>query len=233
MEDSAMLRRVAGSRFDMGTELEELMQEFQAFGSKALDKASPAAVDAIREGRLVNGFTFLHCAVARDDVDAALDLLQLGAPVDAGTEDGRTSLYVAAADGSPRQVDMITLLLEHGADLHSRTEQHATPLHIASQRGCAKAVSTLIEAGSDITARTRAGKAAVQLACENGHLDLAKHLHAMSSSLIFATTKWDFTTLHTTVANNSLPCVRWLLELGLDVNAQTSGGLSPLMFALK
>jgi uncharacterized protein len=97
-------------------------------------------VDEVEEGTMNQnelvgawgGLTPLLHAVRQGHKDAALALLEGGAPVNqASAGDGTSPLLMAAING---QFDLGMLLLEHGADPNMASDAGATPLYAAIER---------------------------------------------------------------------------------------------------
>ena len=87
------------------------------------------------------------------------------------------------------KLEMIGYLLDHGADINeisndalnwyapSRQEDgQGTALHIAAREGQKEAVELLLESGADPTLKDTKEKTAFQIACENGHGEIAQLL---------------------------------------------------------
>jgi len=91
-------------------------------------------------------------AVEEGDVERVRGLLERGADPDARDEDGRTPLYIAAANGS---VEVARLLLKHGADVNARAIDGSTPLHLAVAFGHLDVAELLLERGADVNAGNR------------------------------------------------------------------------------
>jgi ankyrin repeat protein len=81
----------------------------------------------------VNGMrnTALHAAVAGGRVEAALRLIDAGAPVNAPDGGGHTPLHIAAEGG---YVPIVESLLQHHADPHAVDAEDRTPLARAAAR---------------------------------------------------------------------------------------------------
>ena len=60
-----------------------------------------------------NGYTPLHVAAKRNQIDIATALIEYGADVNAVSRAGFTPVHLAAQEGNP---DMVTLLIQHGAE---------------------------------------------------------------------------------------------------------------------
>jgi len=81
--------------------------------------------------------TALHAAVAGGRVDAALTLIDAGAPVNAVDGGGHTPLHIAAEGG---YVPIVESLLRHDADAHAVDAEDRTPLARAAARNHAAVI---------------------------------------------------------------------------------------------
>ncbi len=93
-------------------------------------------------------------------------LLEHGADINKGDEDGATILYFAAMYGRDESVRM---LLERGASANvARSTDGMTPLHIACQeRRSAEVVRALLEEGANVEALDSGGRTALIIACSD------------------------------------------------------------------
>lgn len=66
-----------------------------------------------------NGYTPLHIAAKKNQMQIASTLLRYGAGTDGVTKQGVTPLHLASQEG---HTDMVTLLLDKGADIHMSTK---------------------------------------------------------------------------------------------------------------
>ena len=91
--------------------------------------AAGADTAAVSRNSLTN--TPLHAAVAGGHGDAALRLIERGAPVGVADAGGHTPLHIAAEAG---YVPIVKALLDRGADPHAVDAEDKTPLSRAAAR---------------------------------------------------------------------------------------------------
>ncbi|KAE8340708.1 ankyrin repeat-containing domain protein [Aspergillus arachidicola] len=114
------------------------------------------------------------------------DMLLRGADVNAcmiGLSNRKSALHLAADAG---HTDMVTFLLGAGADangMENRNKTFETRLHLAAEKGHVPAVRALIDSGADIARQMSWEKrTALDLAVQNGHLEVTRQTAAFRSS---------------------------------------------------
>lgn len=105
------------------------------------------------------GMTALHMAVLRAHIEVARLLVERGADPNL-TE----PLATACSYGNS---DAVALLLDAGADPNLASEARVTPLMVAAKFCTPAVVRRLIDAGGDLTLRSREGKSVVDFARES------------------------------------------------------------------
>jgi hypothetical protein len=95
------------------------------------------------------GHTPLMCAVANDQVEAALFLISHHADVNHKTKDATNCMQLATMLGNVR---ILTALIEAGANIDERADRGATPVMWAANRGHLDALRLLIQRGADVNA---------------------------------------------------------------------------------
>jgi uncharacterized protein len=180
--------------------------------------AEPEILEAARLGDLarVNGLlgsvqergayekTALHLAAEHDHVDVAEALLAGGAELEAETDWGMTPLEWAATLGN-RAVG--ELLLEHGAH---------TSLYVEAGLGRLEAVAACLVGADAVTVSQ-----AFQVACRNGHTDVASFL-LQRGAAIDHPGYFDAPGLHWAAVNGHAETVRFLLDRGADPTIRDS-----------
>ncbi|KDO20160.1 hypothetical protein SPRG_14508 [Saprolegnia parasitica CBS 223.65] len=127
--------------------------------------------------------TYLR-AVARDDVNAVIQLLENGTSLDE-TLPGGASLLLAAT--TARAATTVQLLLDGGADVNNLSGGQS-PLHEAATRGNANLLVTLINAGADVDCRDHEGKTPLLCAFRTGSELCIKELVATGADVNLAAT---------------------------------------------
>ncbi len=120
---------------------------------------------------LYAGDTPLHAAAAGHRKAIVLQLVSMGADVQARNRRGAQPLHFAAdgMTGSPRsdgdaQRETIVALLAAGADPNATDRGGVTPLHRAVRNRSSSAVRALIEGGADVGRPNGSGSTPIQLA---------------------------------------------------------------------
>ena len=108
------------------------------------------------------GGTALHQACESGRADVVKALLMLGADVTQAAQNGRTPLIIAADCGHESVVDVI---------LETATAEAETLIEVEGKEGQEGALGSV-----DINVVTVAGKTALYLACEGGHVGIADKL---------------------------------------------------------
>jgi cytochrome c2 len=119
----------------------------------------------------------LYFASQRGNSDAAIYLLEQGAPANAVTSFG-TALEMAARGN---HTEIVSALLAAGADPNlPGGEDGKTPLHDAAERGAIEAARLLLQNGADVNARTvRWDQLAIHLAARKGQTEMVALLREM------------------------------------------------------
>lgn len=112
-------------------------------------------------------------AAAGDEVQRLEELLERGAPIEAGDMIGATALCAAAESGALRA---FRLLLEKGADPKVLTSWQATTLHAAAAGGNIEIISLLLNKGLDPNATDIGGHTSLAWAVSNGRAEAAEYL---------------------------------------------------------
>lgn len=108
------------------------------------------------------GWTPLHEAANGGYLRVAEMLLDYGSELDAGDNQGRTSLHVACERAG--QPDIVRLLVSKGANLEAKSHEGSTPLRVACFNGNKEIARYLCERGAQVNARDADGRT-ILMAC--------------------------------------------------------------------
>ena len=207
----------------------DLIQHKDVAGALAALAERPALAGA-RDGHL--GSTPLHFASHRGLTAIVEALLAAGADVHALEEVSQSTPLHWAAEGG--HLAIVDLLLARGASLEVRDDWHRlTPIGWATVVDWAPqyredrvgTIARLLAAGASLDAFT-----AIAL----GRLSELRAIVAGDGAALarrLGYVAWEMTPLHVAAATNQVEAVRQLLELGADLAARTSTGLTPLAVA--
>ena len=106
-----------------------------------------------------DGFTPLHLAAFFDGPDAARELVEAGADVDAHGTGWMTGTALQSA-ASARNLPVAEVVVAAGADPDARQGQGWTPLHSAAHNGDVAMIAVLLAAGADVTLADDEGRTA-------------------------------------------------------------------------
>ncbi|XP_005401223.1 PREDICTED: cyclin-dependent kinase inhibitor 2A-like [Chinchilla lanigera] len=122
----------------------------------------------------------LATAAARGRAQEVRELLEAGAPPNAPNRFGRRPIQVMMMGSA----QVATLLLLHGADPNCADPATlARPVHDAAREGFLDTVVALHQAGARLDVRDAWGRLPVDLAEEQGHLDVAQYLRNVSGDV--------------------------------------------------
>ena len=125
-------------------------------------------------------------------------------------------------------VELAMLLLERGANIEEVNDEGYTPLMEAAREGHEEMVALLLSQGADINAQTEeTQETALTLACCGGFLEVADFLIKAGADLELGAS----TPLMEAAQEGHLDLVKYLLENGALVNAQTGTGDTALTYA--
>lgn len=118
---------------------------------------SKTSEDLNRNQAPLNADQALLAAVEENNIYEVERLIQLGANVNAKTEDNYTPLHVAVNYGSEDKKDIVELLLSKGADINAKANDGDTPLYKAIIHSKIEIARFLIDNGSDVNIQNSHG----------------------------------------------------------------------------
>ncbi|XP_030596898.1 histone-lysine N-methyltransferase EHMT2 isoform X2 [Archocentrus centrarchus] len=139
-------------------------------------------------------------------------------------------LYPAAKQG---EVQRVLLMLMEGIDptYQPDSQNRRSALHAAAQRGLLEVCYMLIQAGAQVDAQDKDLRTPLLEAIINNHVEVARYL-VQNGACVYHVEEDGYTGLHHAAKLGNLEIVNMLLETGqVDVNAQDSGGWTPIIWA--
>ena len=159
------------------------------------------------------GECILHKLAMRKNTKLILELLlQQFKSVDILDESGRTPAQLATLAGS---MGNLQLFIDKGADVNWTNIVNDSLLHTASFHNQTEAVAFLLEKKAGFSKRNYIGLTALQVASENGHLEIVRQLFEAGAS-------GDAIALNRAVVKNHINIVRFLLSVAKVRDACTS-----------
>ncbi|MDE6350041.1 MAG: ankyrin repeat domain-containing protein, partial [Treponemataceae bacterium] len=177
-------------------------------------------------------------------------LLKAGADVNTKTDEGYTALMAAAAEGG--NIKIAELLLKAGADINAKTNEGNTALIEAAEHENIEIMKLLIKAGAVVNAKsdtddtTLMSAIAKSIHFRNPQMTETETTSRLTAKLLVkAGADIDTLFMHTikhrindTVTRNNVSepylnkaMVKLFIDLGADVNATDSEGISVLTYA--
>jgi ankyrin repeat protein len=206
--------------------------------------------------------TALHVAIREKAVDAALSLLQHGAPVYSSNAKRVTPLILAAQKGmlevvkellvrgaSPLDVtstgssamlqaahfghlQVVKLLVDHGGIVEMANYKNTTALMRASQEGHADVVRYLMQHGAVVNRRNHEQMSSLMLASQRGHADICQMLLDAQAE-VDAMTPQRSTALMLAAKREHIGVVQVLVAAGCELMIKDSRGRTVRQVALQ
>ena len=178
----------------------------------------------------LKGKTPLHWACRSGFTSGMEFLVQKGSNINAKDKEGITPLMDALA---MRQTKVAAhLLRHHELEVNMRDLKGKTALHWSCRTGIVYCTRLLLDKGADCNAKDFSNVTPFQEAVAIRHSDVAEALIRWDDFDIHLRDWKGRTPLHWASRTGLFSCVRLLLKLGADANAQNQSGRTPLMDAV-
>uniref|UniRef100_A0A674N186 Euchromatic histone-lysine N-methyltransferase 2 n=1 Tax=Takifugu rubripes TaxID=31033 RepID=A0A674N186_TAKRU len=139
-------------------------------------------------------------------------------------------LYPAAKQGETQRV-LLMLMESIDPSYQPDAQNKRCALHAAAQRGLLDICYMLVQAGANVDAQDKDLRTPLVEAIINNHIEVARYL-IQSGACVYHVVEDGYTGLHHAAKLGNLEIVNMLLETGqVDVNAQDSGGWTPIIWA--
>lgn len=143
----------------------------------------------------------------------------------------RAALHFAVDNG---YFEFAKLMIEKGADLNIQDKSKQTPLHLAIKRGYLELVKLLVEKGAEINAQESQDKERKTPLIDviRGAKDIVELLANIAGDNEIQVL--NLRPLHYAASNGNSEILKVLLEMNIDINAESGGGrFTPLFYAAK
>ena len=193
-------------------------------GNLDLVKSILISNPGLLEMRNENNLTPLLSAAIQGNIEIARFLIEKGADVHAGDNEGSNALHNAAAGG---RKEMIRLLVSKGMRVNDQDDRGMTALHFASSRGHLDCAELLVSLGADVSAEESNQRTPLFFAAGSGDLDLCRLL-IENGAKVAVSNKYGRTPLTYAIWRNHESIVDLLLNNGAEVNLKDVDGNTPL-----
>ena len=179
----------------------------------------------------------LLLALAKENVERALELLRHGADVNQVDVWGQTALHYAVNLPHPRH--MISVLIDHGANVTAVDNQGYTPLQCAVplRSSITDVFEPLLKAGARMPAIDGGSKycgSLIMSAVKEGQSEyLQKLFHWNTHPFKTSASKLHHSPIHWAANTGKSECFRILVQNGFDPNEQINCGPTPVHEAIK
>lgn len=171
----------------------------------------------------------IHQAAQGNHLSTVKFLIEAGAIIEQGEDDGASALWLACQDG---HVEVADLLINHGADVNKPTSNsRRRPIHQAAQNGHLKVIELLRDRGADLDAGESDGATPLWIASQQGFIDIVNILLAQQANPNTRVIRSSRSPLHQAAQNGHVDVAAALLASGANVNAVEEDGWPPLMLA--
>ena len=180
----------------------------------------------INEKDKETGWTPLHFAVIRPNMEIVESLIANGADVNAKSFDGSTPLHLGRYTKH---------LIVAGADVNSQDEFGNTPLHYAHIHHIKDAAEPLINAGADVNSKNKNYSTPLHLACsrysETVNSELHNSIEKLDNRFLSTFLGQTFDNLENAPSRNTFDVISFLISKGADVEAKDKDGKTALDLA--
>lgn len=173
------------------------------------------------------GLTPLHLAAKTDNCESICLILDYGVRVEARSLFGLTALHIAASEKNWVAFDLLTI---GGADINAWNNDGESLLHEQAREASSSSIAAhLLKQGANLESRSSQGYTPLQCAAMCGNKDTFFFLLKQGAKVDIETSKGE-SILHITSPSNQncIEILAFALEYGLDVNAASTNGWTPL-----
>lgn len=138
---------------------------------------------------------------------------------------GNTPLHRAVEIGD---LAFVELLIKHNVDIEPKDAHGLTPLYDAVYRSNLPILKRLVDMGADVNVRGVNNEPLAWKVVRNGRVDVLKFLQQQGVAIDQEPDRFGWTWLHRAALRHRTSMITYLIDSGLDVNARTLSGQTPL-----
>ena len=183
--------------------------------------------------------TMLHYAVGNGSIEAANELIKLGADIDNTNANFKTSLHYVIENNSNKLLESVNLLLSKNANPNIQDKNGNTALHLAvinahNSKEYSKyieVINALIKYNANVNILNNKNQLALNISVANNDTEISNILINAKSELNNIDN--GYAPIHVAVKNNNISIVENLLLNGANVDMKDKRGYSPLAIAVE
>ena len=183
--------------------------------------------------------TMLHYAVGNGSIEAANELIKLGADIDNTNANFKTSLHYVIENNSNKLLESVNLLLSKNANPNIQDKNGNTALHLAvinahNSKEYSKyieVINALIKYNANVNILNNKNQLALNISVSNNDTEISNILINAKSELNNIDN--GYAPIHVAVKNNNISIVENLLLNGANVDMKDKRGYSPLAIAVE
>jgi ankyrin repeat protein len=181
-----------------------------------------------------SGYTLLHDLIIyhRDDIMSVFKMVLPLLNINHITNSGYSLLDVSVKYSNNEAVKY--LLEEHNVDTETKDFIGFTPLHVAARGNNLQAAQYILEYNAEINSKDNSNRKSIDIAIQYGNLEVVKLLIDHPDTNINCVDRfWNCSLLHTATMSKQWDIYEMLINKGIDVNIQDSGGNTALHYAYR
>ena len=176
-----------------------------------------------------NGFTAVHCAAEKGNLDVLKLFKASGANIHAQSESGHSSIMSASLGTG--DCDTVRWLINEGVDVNHCNRKGLTAVHFAAWKGNVDVLKLLKDSGANIHVQTVNGGNSIMLASKGtGDCETVKWLIEQDIDVNHCDEE-GFTAVHYAAQKGNLDLLKLIKASGANIHAQTKNGFSSIMSA--
>ena len=176
-----------------------------------------------------DGWTALHYSARNGSYESVTLIAAMGIDINLETKNGRNCLHIAALYGHLNLCK--TLIDKSNFNVQMTDRDGYTALHYSARKGCYDSIKFFTDIGTDIKLKTNNGMNCLHIAAHHDHLNLCKILINKNYFDGQISANDGCTALHYFAINGRYELIKFLADMGADINLKNNLGLNCLHIA--